>query len=111
MQNAEPVWDVRRDGGCARASLSRDDHWRARCRETGTAGSGRGPLEKDLLAGTSSAAYRYCGPDSAEISFNSCGANDPVHTVLSPRRLQAAGTEREPAHCQAQSGALLNPRL
>jgi len=25
----------------------------------GTAGSGRGPLEKDLLAGTSPAAYRY----------------------------------------------------
>ena len=27
--------------------LSRDDRWRARCRGTGTAGSGRGPLEKD----------------------------------------------------------------
>jgi hypothetical protein len=29
--------------------------------KSGTAGSGRGPLEKDLLAGTSPAAYRYYG--------------------------------------------------
>jgi hypothetical protein len=46
--------------GARPSSLSRDDHWRARCWETGTAGSGRGPLEKDLLTGTSAAAYRYC---------------------------------------------------
>jgi len=43
----------------ARQVSHANDRWRARCRETGTAGSGRGPLKKDLLTGTSSAAYRY----------------------------------------------------
>uniref|UniRef100_UPI00210790F6 VOC family protein n=1 Tax=Paractinoplanes polyasparticus TaxID=2856853 RepID=UPI00210790F6 len=48
----------------------------------GTAGSGRGPLEKDLLAGTSPAAYRYYGeamllPVASRIGDIIVDCNDP----------------------------------
>jgi hypothetical protein len=41
MRNAETVVDV------LRGRVPQHGHWRARCSETGTAGSSRGPLEKD----------------------------------------------------------------
>ena len=60
MQNAEPVVDVQRDGGCARQVSHVTITGEPVAGKAGTAGSGRGPLEKDLFTGTSPVAYRYC---------------------------------------------------
>jgi predicted metal-binding protein len=46
-------------------------HWRARCSETGTAGSDRGSLEKGLTTGTSPAAYRCCTTDEIAAAVQS----------------------------------------
>jgi hypothetical protein len=69
--------------------------------KSGTAGSGRGPLEKDPIRGTSPAAYRYC---AARRGMGiACLCDCPAATRLLSKRARARVADVKPSRISPES--------